>query len=237
MCHTISRVAGRCLDEAPTATARWLRVASAGLHRGERTYARGHQRTGRGTIEPAPATEAVCRIDLDRPRRQTTTHPTPPGGRRAVTGGTRNHRDTGLHRDTGEDLLFWLPVSPCSPVSPWWIRFSRRGGNVPCPITDRDTPEALCRKRDPGAAPQDRGIRRVRRFAQIRKLTKFFVFRNLRNLRNLRIAPARLCRTQGCQTDETGVSSTGRDSHDRLGGRVPPASDASDAQTRREGDA
>ena len=43
----------------------------------------------------------------------------------------------------------------------------------------------------------------------------------------------RLCRTQGCQTDETGVSSTGRDSHDRLGGRVPPASDASDAQTRR----
>ena len=37
-------------------------------------------------------------------------------------------------------------------------------------------------------------------------------------------SPARLCRTHGCERDGLGRSSTGRDSHDRLGGRVPSMS-------------
>jgi len=114
----------------------------------------GRRPTGGGLPEGGSSTDAVCRSNVDADRRETATHPTPPGGSRAVTGGTTTNttKTPRITKNTQEDRLGVSVLLGVLVVS----RFPRRGGNVPCPITGRDTPEALCRKRDPGAAPQDR---------------------------------------------------------------------------------
>ena len=66
----------------------------------------------------------------------------PTGGMPCGDGGNdyEYHQDTKGHGDTKFFCFVFLVLLGVLVVS----RFPRRGGNVPCPITDRDTPEALC---------------------------------------------------------------------------------------------
>ena len=86
-------------------------------------------------------------------------------------------------------------------------------------ITRQDTPEALCVE----DTPEQRRKRRdfyhqdTKKHQEDKERLGVSVF-----LGDLVVSPLpRLCRTQGCERGEIEISSTGRDSHDRLGGRVP----------------
>jgi hypothetical protein len=118
---------------------------------------------------------------------------------------------------------------------------------VPCPITDRDTPEEPCARRHPETAPQEEGTvgrRDHQRHQADTRNTRGVLFNARTPLSSgasgvLVVSlvvglPSPVCAgRRDARVGRTGVRSTGRDSHDRLGGRVPPVFVASDAQTRR----
>ncbi len=101
--------------------------------------------------QPTMFAESTSRRSAER-QRPIRTHRGEAAQRRGANPEGLPRRHEGHEGQQQEEVLPYFVL-----FVPSWFKFPPAAANVPCPITDRDTPEALCRASDHETAPQEEG--------------------------------------------------------------------------------